>query len=392
MRVWGARPGDRVLCYVADTLDGLAITGETVARMDADAFVLATPRRTHPSQLQELAVEMMRTLERRVTIDGHDLALSAVIGIAARGSGEDAIDRLLVNAEIACDRARREGGSVYFSSEMGARLTARRQTAQELMQALMRDRIEPYFQPQIEVATGRVVGFEALARWRQPDGSVLSPYFFMDIAQDARLSQRITTAMLARSLPALVAWRRAGLDIPQIGLNFTLRELRNPGFHDRLLFDLDRLGLTAHDLGIEILESALIRDDSDPALAQVARLSRSGFSIDLDDFGTGHASLSNLQCLAVDRIKIDRTFIRDLHLKPDLRKVTQAMIDLAQSLGITTLAEGIETAEELSVTAGLGCEQMQGFALGRPMSAERVPEWMAEHGARRAAGRRIAAA
>jgi len=389
---FGRETGDRVLCYVADTLDGLAIMGETVARMEADAFVLATPRRAHPSQLQELAVEVMRTLERRVTIDGHDLALGAVIGIAARGAGEDAIERLLVNAEIACDRARREGGSVYFSAEMSARLAARRQTAQELAQALMRDRIEPYFQPQIEVATGRVVGFEALARWRQPDGSVLSPYFFMDIAQDARLSQRITAAMLAHSLPALVAWRRAGLDIPRIGLNFTLRELRDPGFHDRLLFDLDRVGLTAHDLAIEILESALIRDDTDPALAQVARLSQSGFGIDLDDFGTGHASLSNLQFLTVDRIKIDRSFIRDLHLKPDLRKVTQAMIDLAKSLGITPLAEGIETEDERRIIAELGCEQMQGFAFGRPMSAERVPLWLVDHAAHQIAGRRIAAA
>ena len=379
---FGREYGDRVLCHVADTLSDLVSAGESVARLDADAFVIATQRRTHPSQLQELAVEIMQALERRATIAGHDLSLSAIIGIASRGSAADTIENLMVNAEIACARARKEGGSVYFSEEMGARLTARRQTAQELLQALMRDEIEPFFQPQIEVATGRIVGFEALARWRQPDGSVLSPYFFMDIAQDARLSHRITTSMLSKALPALAGWRAAGLAVPQIGLNVTLRELRDPDFHDRLILDLDRLGLAAPDLCIEILESALIETDDDPALGGVARLSQSGFRIDLDDFGTGHASLSNLQRLAVDRIKIDRAFIRDLPAKPDVRKVTVAMIHLARNLGITALAEGVETDDERQLMAELGVQQMQGFALGRPMAAERVPDWLRRHAVR----------
>jgi len=374
---FGRAFGDRVLCHVAAVLGEVAMIGENVARMDADKFVVATSRRVHPAQLEELAVEIMRALERRVTIEGHDLSLGIVIGIAARGSTRDTIDTLLVNSEIACERARKEGGSVYFAAEMSERLTARRRTEHELMQALMRDEIEPFFQPQIEVATGRVVGFEALARWRHADRSVLSPYFFMDIAQDARLSERVTAVMLSKSLPALVSWREAGLTVPRIGLNLTLRELRDRGLHERLLFDLDRAGLSPSDLSIEILESALIEGEGDPALKQVAALSQAGFTIDLDDFGTGHAALANLQTLPVDRIKIDRSFVRDLQLKPELRKVTQAMIDLARGLGITALAEGIETAEERDVLIEFGCDQMQGFALGRPMPASEVPGWMA---------------
>lgn len=368
--------GDRVLCYVADTLSELAMLGETVARLDADAFALATRRRTHPSQLQELAVEILRALESRTAIDGQALSLSAVIGIAARESSRDTVESLLAAAELACARARKEGGAIYFSEAMGARLTARRRTAQELLQGLMRDEIEPFFQPQVETGTGRVIGFEALARWRHPDGSVLSPYFFMDIAHDARLSQRVTNTMLAKSLAALVAWRDAGLEVPRIGVNVTLRELRDPDFHDRLVFDLERHGLGPEDLGIEILESALIDADDDPVLDSVARLSASGFAIDLDDFGTGHASLSNLQRLAVDRIKIDRAFVRDLPTRPDQRKVTLAMIQLARSLGITALAEGIETDDERRLMAELGCPQMQGFAIGRPMAAGDVPGWL----------------
>ena len=375
----GREVGDRVLAHVADILSDFAGPGESVARLEADAFVIATERRTHPAQLEELAVEVIRGLERRTSIAGHAISLSGVIGIAARATPEDGIERLLANAEIACARARKEGGTVYFSEEMGARLTARRQTAQELLQALIRDEIEPFFQPQIDLADGRLVGFEALARWRQSDGSVLTPYFFLEIAEDARLSHRITAAMLSKTLAALARWRKAGLDIPRVGLNVPLEELREPDFHDRLIFDLERLGLAPRDLGLEVLESALIESDDDPALDSIARLGASGFAIDLDDFGTGHASLSNLQRLAVDRIKIDRVFVRDLPGKPELRKVTLAMVNLARSLGITALAEGVETEDERRALAEIGVQQIQGFAIAKPMAADRVPEWARLH-------------
>lgn len=388
----GLETGNQLLRYVAEVLGELAISSDVVARVDTDEFVLATTRRTDPEQLQDLAVEVIERLAQPVEIDGHAVSLDAVIGIAARSSQAEASEKLIANADIARARAREEGGSVYFSVGMRERLAARRQTAQDLLQALVRDEIVPYFQPQIDASTGRLTGFEALVRWRHPDRGVLNPHFFLDIADQAHLGHRIAGIMIKKSIAALAEWRAAGLEVPRIGLNFNARELRSPGLRDLLAFDLDRSGLTSQDLAVEVLESALIEDEDDPILSNITALAEAGHHIDLDDFGTGHSALSHLRHLRVDRLKIDRSFVRDLHLRPELRKMTQAMIQLAKTLGIEALAEGIETENELRLLVEMGCDDLQGFAIGKPMPAADVPAWIAEHDRRRSAGRVIAAA
>ncbi|MEM1345424.1 MAG: bifunctional diguanylate cyclase/phosphodiesterase [Pseudomonadota bacterium] len=388
----GWEAGDAVLRYVARTLADVAAEGDIAARTGPDEFVLATRRRTDPVQLQELSVDIMRTLADPVRGEGFVTRVEVVIGIAAREGRATSVETLLANARDACYRAREESGAVYFSSEMGARLAARRQSAQDLLQALDRDEIEPFFQPQIEARSGRLVGFEALARWRHPERGVLSPFFFSDVAHDPRIGQRITPAIVRRSLSALIAWRNEGFDIPGIGVNVTARELRERTFCDTLLFDLDRVGLAPSDLSIEVLESALVEGADDPLLSAIARLSDAGCRIDLDDFGTGRASLANLRLLQVDRLKIDRSFVSDIHLRPDQRKLAVAMIDLARTLGLRALAEGVETAEEWQAVTELGCHEIQGFAVGRPMPAADVPYWLAEYAKRRPPGQAIAAA
>ncbi len=388
----GWETGDQLLRYAGETLGEVALAADIVARVDTDEFVLATPRRTDPEQLQELAVEIIEKLGTPIEIDGHSVALEAVIGIAARTLPGEAADKLLANADIARARAREEGGSVYFSHGMRERLAARRQTAQDLLQALVRDELEPYFQPQIDAATGRVTGFEVLLRWRHPDRGVLNPHFFLDIAAQAHLGRRIAGIMLKKSVAALADWRARGHAVPRIALNFSLTDLRDPDLPDQIAFDLDRAGLGPQDLAVEVLESALIESADDPILANIAALRRAGHHIDLDDFGTGHAAISHLQHLRVDRLKIDRSFVRDIHLRPELRKMTQAMIQLAKTLDIQALAEGIETRNEWRLLLEMGCDDLQGFAIGTPMPAEEVPAWLAEHDRRRSAGRLIAAA
>ncbi|WP_285670535.1 putative bifunctional diguanylate cyclase/phosphodiesterase [Paralimibaculum aggregatum] len=388
----GREAGDQLLRYAAESLGEIAMTADILARTGTDEFVLVTGRRTDPEQLQELAVEIIEQLAQPVEIDGHQVSLEAVIGIAARSAPGEDPEKLLANADIARARAREEGGSVYFSVGMRERLAARRQTAQELLQALVRDEIEPFFQPQIEAASGRITGVEALARWRHPERGVLNPHFFLDIAEQAHLGHRITLVMIRKSLEALAAWRAQGLEVPRVSINFGARELRSPELADILAFDLERVGLAPRDLAIEVLESALIEDETDPILANVAALSRAGHHIDLDDFGTGHAALSYLRHLSVDRLKIDRSFIRDLHLRPELRKMTQAMIHLAKALDISAMAEGIESQNEWRLLIEMGCDDLQGFVIGKPMPAAALPGWIAEHEGRRSAGRLIAAA
>jgi diguanylate cyclase (GGDEF)-like protein len=388
----GFETGQQLLGYVSRTLSRVALGSDVLARVDTDEFVLATTRRADPDQLQELAVEIIETLGQPVEIAGHAISLEAVIGIAARTALAEVPEKLLANADIARARARKEGGSVYFSIGMRERLAARRQTAQELLQALVRDEIEPYFQPQIDAASGRLTGFEALVRWRHPERGVLNPHFFLEIADQAHAGPRITAIMLKKSIAALADWRSRGFAVPRIGLNFTARELRDPRLPDILAFDLDRAGLRPSDIAVEVLESALIEDEDDPILANVAALAEAGFHIDLDDFGTGHAALSHLRHLTVSRLKIDRSLVRDLHLRPELRKMTLAMIQLARSFGIAALAEGIESENEWHLLVEMGCDDLQGFAIGKPMPAAEVAGWIEEHERRLLAGRIIAAA
>ncbi len=388
----GRRVGDQMVICAARNLEELALGTDLLARIDTDEFVLATVTRTDPDQLQELAVEIIETLARPISVAGQSLTLDAVIGIAARSGPEDTAEKLLANADIARERARTEGGSVYFSAGMRERLAARRQTAHDLFQALMGDEIVPFFQPQIDVATGRIIGFEALVRWRHPERGVLNPHFFLDIADTAHLGGRITQIMLKKSVAALARWRALGCEVPRVALNLSARDLRCPELRDQIAFDLDRAGLAPEDLGIEVLESALIETDDDPILATIATLAKAGHHIDLDDFGTGHAALSYLRHATVDRLKIDRSFVRDLHRKPELRKMTLAMIQLAQTLGIRALAEGIETTSEWRTLVELGCDDLQGFAIGKPMPAEDVPAWIEAHDSRRKGGGLIAAA
>ncbi|MEO0622971.1 MAG: bifunctional diguanylate cyclase/phosphodiesterase [Pseudomonadota bacterium] len=387
----GWETGERLVRYAADTLVDLVPRTDVVARVNTDSFVLAISRETDPEQLHELAVEIIEALAQPIAILGHNVALEAVIGIAARRGGREPAAKLLANADIARARAREEGGSIYFSTAMRERLAARRQTAQELLQAIVRGEIEPYFQPQIDAATGEITGVEALVRWKHPQRGLLNPHFFLDIAEKSQIGRRISDIMVRRSVEALAEWQANGLPVPRVGINFSAQILRDPELCDRLKFDLDRVGLEPAQMSVEVLETAFVQGDDDPVIITVGALAEAGFHIDLDDFGTGHASLSYLRHQTVSRLKIDRSFVRELHLRPRIRKMTAAMIQLAQTLEIEALAEGVETEAEWRLLHEMGCNGLQGFAIGKPMPAAEIPAWVAEHESRRAGGQIVAA-
>ena len=182
-----------------------------------------------------------------------------------------------------------------------------------------------------------------------------------------------------------------GFDVGQVGLNFSAAELRNPDFCDQLTFDVDRAELQPTNVAIELLETALIEGPDDPVLETINALSQRGFTIDLDDFGTGHSSLSNLQLLKIDRLKIDRAFVSNVHAEPERRKMAEAMIRLADTLNIEALAEGVETGEEHAMLCELGCHALQGFGIGRPMPKADVIAWIEAYYQRLDQGQVIAA-
>jgi EAL domain-containing protein (putative c-di-GMP-specific phosphodiesterase class I) len=272
-----------------------------------------------------------------------------------------------------------------FTDNTRTAFESREKVLNEIHVGLLEDAFIPYFQPQIDAATGRHIGFEALARWRHPERGVLAPAHFLDVAVESGLIDQIGASILRKSLQAMARWRQAGFDAPRLGLNFSAAELRDPEFLDKLQWDLELVDLSPGQISIEILESVLIDDDDDPAARNVAALGAAGYRVDLDDFGTGHASISILQKIKVDRLKIDRSFVQNIDTNPEQRKLTDTILYIAATLGLDTIAEGVETPGEMGTLIEMGCASQQGYLHGRPMSEDDCMSWMAENEARQRA-------
>lgn len=248
--------------------------------------------------------------------------------------------------------------------------------------AVEQDQIEAFFQPQICCDTGEVSGFEALARWRHPARGLIGPGDFMPGMRPADHAA-LTRAMLLQCLDALHLWDAQGWAVRTVSLNVPPSDLSDPGFADMVLWELERHDIAPHRLVIEVLESIGPINSGGQIRTNLHRLSRAGCLLDLDDFGTGYACLESLSQFGINRIKIDRSFVSDCHRTPDRQRMILAILAMAETLGITTLAEGVETAEEHSYLAQIGCGHVQGYAIARPMPQSEIGSFMQAHLAKR---------
>lgn len=236
-----------------------------------------------------------------------------------------------------------------------------------------------WFQPQISTDTGHVCGFEALARWHTDEGELIAPSTFLPVLEQAGLMERLTELILSQSLAALSAWDKAGLKIETVGVNFSEIDLANPRIFDMIAWDLDRYNIAPHRLCIEVLESVVASDANDMIVRNVHRLADLGCQIDLDDFGTGHASISTLRRLPVRRLKIDRSFVAKADLDAEQQKMVATILMMAERLGLSSLAEGVETLGEHTILAQLGCRYVQGFGIARPMPFDATITWITDY-------------
>ncbi len=363
-----------------------------------DAFCLLTPDgfgvALFPQRGLTLGVvlavcqRIQTSLAQPVTLDGVAIWPSLSMGFATspRAAMLNGLD-LLQAAEVAAEKALRSGpGSMssYSIVDFPASLTGDR--VSELSRALENGEIRAYFQPQIRTDTGRVSGLEALARWQHPERGLIPPGDFLAQIEAAGFSSRLTERMLRDSLETLSRLDAAGLAVPTVAINLSAEDLRNPRLADSLAWELDRHDLAPGRLAVEILETVVADSDDDIAVRTIARLAGMGCTIDLDDFGTGHASIASLRRFAVNRIKIDRSFVTRMHLERDRQRMVSAILSMAGELGIDTLAEGVECAEEQVMLAQMGCGHLQGFAIARPMPATDLPGWLRAHDAALAQG------
>lgn len=333
----------------------------------------------------QLAGRLQTSVEEPVNLDGSTVYTTAAIGfcLLQRAPGSTGTSWFQA-AETALNEARKRSPSAIraYSQEMKKIAAARSLMRDDAQAALENGQMQPWFQPQINTDTGKVSGFEALARWIHPERGVISPGEFLPVLEECGLMDRLGEVMLYHSLTALKAWDSVGVHVPCAGVNFSDSELNNPRLVEKVQWELDRFDLSPDRLAVEILETVVSSSPGDTVARNVKALGDLGCRIDLDDFGTGNASIAAIRRFNVTRIKIDRSFVSKADRDQDQRTVVSAILTLAERLEIETLAEGIETVGEHALLAQLGCDHVQGFGIGRPMPFEKTVEWIHQHEAK----------
>ncbi|MDZ4309272.1 MAG: bifunctional diguanylate cyclase/phosphodiesterase [Cypionkella sp.] len=376
-----------VLARSAERICASLRSGDVVARLEGGGFAvaLAPVRRLDLETVVQVAARLQSALSAPISLNATRIYTTCSIGFCLGTRAPEATGASLLNAaQIAADDALRHGpGAIRsYSADMAATRADRDALREELEIALDEGQIRPHFQPQISTHTGAITGFEALARWYHPDKGLIPPAEFLPMIEDAGLSERLGEVILYHALSALARWDRAGLNVPTVAVNFSSPELRNPRLAEKLKWELDRFDLQPNRLTIEVLENVVAQTDNDIIVSNIAALAALGCGIDLDDFGTGHASITSIRRFAVRRIKIDRSFVTRLDEDREQQKMVAAILSMAERLGLETLAEGVETPGEHAMLSQLGCGDVQGFGIARPMPVDETMEWIARHRAK----------
>ena len=367
-----------MLQTVATAMRGHVRAGDFIARVGGDEFVIVLGAVDDSVDVAEIARRLIASISRPIPFGDGAAQIGASVGIAFAVDAEGDPQRLLTNADIALYEAKAAGRGQYCFYSEGTRHEIERRTAlaQDLRAGVGRGEFAGFFQPQVDDASGKLIGFEALVRWHHPARGVVTPGEFLNIAFENGLSDALSTIMIEAALEALGRWRGEGLEAPRVSVNLAARQLRDRRFVGRLQALVVGAGFEPADIALEVVESVLLHDAADPAIANVAALQELGFPIELDDFGTGHASISNLKKFKVDRIKIDRGFVAGIQDDPEQETIVKALIDLARNLGIGCLAEGVETGAERSKLLALGCSLFQGYGIAPPMPLDEATEWL----------------
>ena len=380
----GHLAGDTVLLHVAEVLRGVTGANDFVCRIGGDEFVvLLAAGRTH-AEISHIARRIIDQISLPIPFEEQVCKIGASVGVTCPFSGTQSSAELLTEADLALYESKRNGrGRYYFFAEnMRMRMNDLNRLSVEIGEALEREEFQPYFQPQIGLQDGRLIGCEMLARWHHPVRGILEPADFLFAADQANQLFRLDQFLMERSLEQIGRWTKAGLDCPGLSLNVTVTSLADHEFPDRLKWLCEASEIPPEMIGLEILESVILGGEQSGLVDRIQRLGDAGFRLILDDFGTDRASISYLRALSLDKIKIDRSFVAGIDRDLELQAMTGAMLDLASRLGIGTIAEGIETEAEARTLVELGCEAGQGFLLSRPLSTDAMTAWLAKRAGR----------
>lgn len=373
----GHAVGDRLLVSVGERLMAALEPDEFAARVGGDEFVVVVCGVEPTVRARTLAADIITRVAGPFTIEDIQCRIGCSIGLAIQSSIDDTIQNLLVNADIALYEAKKLGKNrmEQFTDRLRLAAVHVRMVSDELVTGLERDEFLPFYQPQFDAHTLRIIGVEALARWNHPTRGLLPPGEFLSIANDLNRVGKIDEIMLEKGLAQLGEWRRLGLDIPKLSVNISLSRLQNRD----LFTHLESLSFEPGSLSFELLESISFEDVGDELKEAIARLKQANVGIEIDDFGTGHASIVNLLDLAPDRLKIDRKLVAAVDASSARRRLVASIIEMGRALGIDTVAEGVETMQQAKILADLGCDALQGYALAKPMSADDLYAFAQHH-------------
>ena len=342
---------------------------DTVARMGGDEFAILQMAISQPSDATALALRIIDQIGAPYQIDGHQVVIGTSVGIAFGPTDGTSPEELLRNADLALYRAKADGRGTFrfFEHGMDLQMQERRTLEADLRRAVQAGEFELHYQPVVNLESGDVRGFEALMRWRHPDKGMVPPATFIALAEEIGCIIPLGEWAIRQACATAAAWPEP----LEVAVNLSPVQFSTPGLVQVVMSALATSGLPARRLELEITESTLLQN-SESTLATLFNLRALGVRIAMDDFGTGYSSLSYLQSFPFDKIKIDRSFIRDVADGVGSLNIVRAVAAMAKGLGMTTTAEGVETQEQLDAVRSEGCTEMQGFLFGRPLPADEI--------------------
>jgi diguanylate cyclase (GGDEF)-like protein/PAS domain S-box-containing protein len=376
---FGHPMGDRLLKAVADRLRSELRGNNLVARLGGDEFAIVLASDVSPNEASDYAARLIKILSAIYDIDGMEIVIGASVGIALSPGDGDTSEELMRNADMALYRAKSDGGGVhrFFEREMDRQAQKRRDMELDLRRAFANGEFEIHYQPLVDLAADRISGFESLLRWRHPEKGMISPADFIPVAEDIGLIVSLGEWVLRKACTEAVKWPA---DI-KVAVNLSPVQFRSRNLVQVVISALAHSGLSPLRLELEITESLFLAE-TEANLAILHQLRELGVSISMDDFGTGYSSLSYLRSFPFDKIKIDRSFIKDLAQRSDCVAIVRAISGLGRSLNITTTAEGVETVDQLDWLRAEGCNEVQGFLFSAARPAAEIQELLKNFGRR----------
>lgn len=366
----GHHYGDKLLQAVAQRLIEALRAEDTIARIGGDEFVILLKEISKPQTAAHVAEKILGAMSGPFIIEGQEQNISASIGISVYPNDGLDLRTLMISADGAMYHAKKMGRNNYqfFTPEMNAAATERFELEKSLRRAMENDEFELHYQPKVHVRTGDIIAMEALVRWRHPQKGLISPAEFIPLAEEIGLIIPLGAWVLMTACQQNKRWQDAGLPRLRVAVNLSAVQFRQKHLVEFITQVLDDTGLDASCLELEVTESIVMQNPEETALI-LEKLHAKGIHLSIDDFGTGYSSLSYLKRFPLDTLKIDRSFVRDISSDPDDAAIVKSVIALAHSLRLRVIAEGVETASQLSFLRALGCDEYQGYYRSKPLPA-----------------------